>query len=160
MKSGNVLLDRIYGGQYMQCKEKKHDFSPSGLLLLRFLLIYSGSCLVVKSCPTLMTQWTVARQVLCPWDLSSKNTGVDCHFLLQAIFPTQDWTGISCIGRQILYCWATREPWMCLNCIIAVFARREVYCWNGYQRIQILRVNTFISHLAVCLPFVFLSSEN
>ena len=89
MKSGNVLLDRIYGGQYMQCKEKKYDFSPFGVLLLRFLLISSGSCLVVKSCPTLMTQWTVALQVLCPWDLPSKITGVDCHFLLQAIFPTQ-----------------------------------------------------------------------
>ena len=24
-----------------------------------------------------------------PWDSSSKNTGVDCHFLLQGIFPTQ-----------------------------------------------------------------------
>ena len=26
---------------------------------------------------------------LCPWDLREKNTGVDCHFFLQGIFPTQ-----------------------------------------------------------------------
>ena len=26
---------------------------------------------------------------LCPWNSPSKNTGVDCHFLLQRIFPTQ-----------------------------------------------------------------------
>ena len=26
---------------------------------------------------------------LCPWDSPSKNTGVDCHFLLHGIFPAQ-----------------------------------------------------------------------
>jgi len=26
----------------------------------------------------------------CPWDFPGKNTGVDCHFLLQGIFPTQE----------------------------------------------------------------------
>ena len=25
-------------------------------------------------------------RLLCPWDCSSKNMGVDCHFLLQGIF--------------------------------------------------------------------------
>ena len=28
-------------------------------------------------------------RLLCPWDFSSKNTGVDYHFLLQEIFPSQ-----------------------------------------------------------------------
>ena len=28
-------------------------------------------------------------RLLCPWDFTSKNTGVGCHFLLQGIFPTQ-----------------------------------------------------------------------
>ena len=28
-------------------------------------------------------------RLLCPWDFPGKNTGVDCHFLLQGIFPTQ-----------------------------------------------------------------------
>ena len=27
--------------------------------------------------------------LLCSWNLSPKNTGVGCHFLLQGIFPTQ-----------------------------------------------------------------------
>ena len=30
-------------------------------------------------------------RLLCPWDSAGKNTGVDCHFLLQVIFPTQGW---------------------------------------------------------------------
>ena len=28
-------------------------------------------------------------RLLCPWDFLGKETGVDCHFLLQGIFPTQ-----------------------------------------------------------------------
>ena len=28
-------------------------------------------------------------RILCPWDFSSKNTGVGCHFILQEIFLTQ-----------------------------------------------------------------------
>ena len=36
-----------------------------------------------------VTPWTVACQLLYPWDFSGKSTGVGCHFLLQGIFPTQ-----------------------------------------------------------------------
>ena len=28
-------------------------------------------------------------RLFCPWDSPGKNTGVDCHFLLQGIFLTQ-----------------------------------------------------------------------
>ena len=45
-------------------------------------------------------------RLLCPWDFPGKNTGVGCHFLLQGIFPTQDWTcisSVSCTSRRILY---------------------------------------------------------
>ena len=35
------------------------------------------------------TPWTVPTRLLCPWNFSSKNTGVGCHFLLQGIFLTQ-----------------------------------------------------------------------
>ena len=28
-------------------------------------------------------------RLLCPWDFPGKNTGVNCHFLLQGIFPAQ-----------------------------------------------------------------------
>ena len=48
-------------------------------------------------------------RLLCPQDFPDKNTGEGCHFLLQGIFLTQDQTCISCIGRQVLYHWATWE---------------------------------------------------
>ena len=49
----------------------------------------AGGGLVSQSCPILVTPWTVARQVPCPWDSPGKNTGVGCHFLLEGIFLTQ-----------------------------------------------------------------------
>ena len=35
------------------------------------------------------TPWTVAYQAPLSMEFSRQNTGVDCHFLLQGIFPTQ-----------------------------------------------------------------------
>ena len=42
--------------------------------------------IVVSDCATL---WAEPARRLCPWDSPGKNTGVDCHFFLQGIFPTQ-----------------------------------------------------------------------
>ena len=40
-------------------------------------------------------------RLLCPWDSSDKNTGVDCHALLQRIFLTQ---GLNlCVLQLLLY---------------------------------------------------------
>ena len=43
-------------------------------------------------------------RLFCPWNFPGKNTGVEYHFLLQGIFPTQGSNSILiCTGRQILY---------------------------------------------------------
>ena len=42
-------------------------------------------------------------RLLCPWDSPGKNTGVDCHFLLQGIFLTQGSSPGLLRRRQILY---------------------------------------------------------
>ena len=70
-------------------------------------------CSIVQSCLTLCDPMDyAARQApLCSWNFPGKNTGVDCHFLLQGIFPrrsslSRDQTQVSCIScssRQILY---------------------------------------------------------
>ena len=70
---------------------------------------------------TLWKPWMLSRiwlwphelqptRLLCPWDFPGKNSGMDCHFLLQGIFPTQGYNPcllwfLNC--RQILYHWAT-----------------------------------------------------
>ena len=60
------------------------------------------------------TPWTASHQApLCPWDYPGKNTGMDCHFLLQGILPTQGSNPhLLCLMhcRQILYCWVTGKP--------------------------------------------------
>ena len=47
-----------------------------------------GGGLVSKSCPTLATLWTAARQAPLSVDSPGKNTGVGCHFLLQGNPPS------------------------------------------------------------------------
>ena len=59
------------------------------------------------------TPWTVAHQV----PLFSSVHGISQARIMEWVdisfsrgsFPHRDWTHISCINRQILYCWATRE---------------------------------------------------
>ena len=46
-------------------------------------------CDTLQWCPTLRPYGQLPPQVLCPQNFPGKNTGVDCHFLLQGIFPTQ-----------------------------------------------------------------------
>ena len=47
-----------------------------------------------------------------PWDFPDKNTRVDCHFLLQGLFPAQGLNLCLLHCRRILYSWATREACM------------------------------------------------
>ena len=42
-------------------------------------------------------------RLLCPWDFLGKSAGVDCHFLLQGIFPTQDSNPGLPYFRQMVY---------------------------------------------------------
>ena len=67
---------------------------------------YCCCCLVAELCLTLLGPHGLQPTSLCPRDFPDKNTGVGSHFLLQRIFPTQ---GSICIGRWILYHWATWE---------------------------------------------------
>ena len=43
-----------------------------------------GGGVVAQSCPTLVTLWTAAYQVLHPWDFPGESTGVRCHCLLHS----------------------------------------------------------------------------
>ena len=59
---------------------------------------------LVQPCLTLVTPWTVAHRLLCPWNSPGKNTGVGCHFLLQGIFPSQG------LNRALPHCRQTLYP--------------------------------------------------
>ena len=68
-------------------------------------------CLVAHLCLTLYGPWTVALQLLCPWDFPDKNTGAGGHFLVQGIFPAQgsNLRLISCIVGRFFTTSATWE---------------------------------------------------
>ena len=51
-------------------------------------VLFKDMCLVAQLC-LFATPWTVAHQAFLSGDSPAKNTGVDCHALLQGIFPTQ-----------------------------------------------------------------------
>ena len=57
----------------------------NGSLIDSFRNCLLGGGSVGKSYATLVTPWTVAG--LCLWQFSGKNTGVDCHFLIQGNLP-------------------------------------------------------------------------
>ena len=62
--------------------------------LIHKIIILSNLCVCVRAqslghVRLFATPWTVACQVLYPRNFPDKNTGVDCHFFLQGIFPNQ-----------------------------------------------------------------------
>ena len=57
--------------------------------LIIMVSVVSACVCVVSVVSDSATPWTVACQVLCPWDSPGKDTGVSCQDLLQGIFPTQ-----------------------------------------------------------------------
>ena len=65
--------------------------------------VKSASVKSLSQVQLLSTPWTLARQLVCPWDSPGKNTGVGSHSLLQGIFLTQGWNPYLLHCRQILY---------------------------------------------------------
>ena len=74
------------------------------------LLVKNVVVSIAKLCPTLLwPHGLLPTRLLCPWHFPGKNSGAGCHFFFQGISQPKDQTCISCIGRQILYRWVTRE---------------------------------------------------
>ena len=66
------------------------DLSPSSCVLSDEIFFLKVISKVAQSCPTLCDpNGLQPTRLLCPWNFPGTSTGVDCHFLLQGIFPTQ-----------------------------------------------------------------------
>ena len=66
--------------------EFKMDNTLKGLVRHAYYRCVCVCSVVSDSLPPYELQST---RFLCPWNFPGKDTGVDCHFLLQGIFPTQ-----------------------------------------------------------------------
>ena len=99
----------------------RHVFHPRALHLQKYFVqchLFPGAELLpwwalcaqsLQSCPTLRDSGLQPARLLCPWDSPGKNTGVGSHSLSRDSSHLRDRIRVSCIGRWILYCWATRE---------------------------------------------------
>ena len=72
-------------------------------------IIQQVKALVAQSYPTLCDPRTVACQAPLSMGFSRQEYRVDCHFLLQRIFPTRDQTQVSCTAGKLFTVWATKE---------------------------------------------------
>ena len=70
------------------------------------------SCVCSVMSNSLQPHGLQPARLLCLWDFLGKNTGVDFHFLLQGIFPTQGQNPISCIASNSLPPSHQRSPFI------------------------------------------------
>ena len=76
-----------------------------------------------------------------PWNSLGQNTGVYSLSLLQGIFPTRDWTQVSCIAGRFFTRWATRGGvgGACSNIhlnagvLTAHSTQEHLNVWSGYH---------------------------
>ena len=115
--------------------------------------IYMYICavwLVAQLCPTLCDPMDCSPpDSSIHGDSPDKNTRVDCHALLQGIFPTQ----VSCIAGRLFTIWATREVHLCV-CMYAYIYTVEYY--SATKKNEIMRlVSTWVD-----LEIIVLSEVN
>ena len=72
----------------LQCCCVRHCCSetPKGRSNVALMCVHADTSIMPDSAWPYRLQTT---RLLCPWDSLGKNTGMDCHALLQGIFPTQ-----------------------------------------------------------------------
>ena len=74
------------------------------------LLKWFCYCLVAKSCQThLCPHGLQPTRLLCPWGFPGKNTGMGYISFSRGSSWPRNQSHVSCIGRQIIYHWATWE---------------------------------------------------
>ena len=78
----NVCIKKKIIGQVLVFPYLCQLLFPSQHFIMKLLGGGGGA----QSCLTLQS-----ARLLCPWNFAGKNTGVDFHYLLQGISPTQGW---------------------------------------------------------------------
>ena len=86
-------------------KPYDHTISLPGIFSREILVVVA---LVIKSCPTLYT--LMDSRLLCLCDFPGKNTGLDCHFLLQGDLPNPGIEPTSSASPALAGRFFTHEP--------------------------------------------------
>ena len=89
---------------------------------------------LLQSCLTLWDPMNCSpRSSSIHGDSPGKNTGVDCHALLQGIFPTQGWNLHLLHCRWMLYHWASGEAQKYRMTFLYVESKKKWYKWTSYK---------------------------
>ena len=100
------ILECVTQGSDLSLLHWQADSSPLGHqepILYTVLLLLSWVRVRVRVVELFETPWTVAHQVLCPWNSPGETSGVGCCLLLQGLLPTQ---GLKPCLRHLLH-WQT-----------------------------------------------------
>ena len=86
-----------------------HNLSGSSIPPFHTMSTVRHQCML--SCVWLCNpmDWGSPGLLLSPWDFSGKNTGKDCHFLLQGVFPLQGLNLCLLHCKESFTCWVTAE---------------------------------------------------
>ena len=91
--------------------------------------------LVTTSCLTLWPHGLSPTRLLWQWNSPGKNTEVGNHSLFQRIFPTRDWTWVSCTAGGFFTNWATREARDCLWVSLIYFKEMLPLKWLKFKNL-------------------------
>ena len=107
MGTETLLLKPIFtNSRFLLKKKNTHTIYPAVLGKVKW------SCSVISD--SLQPHGLQPPRLLCPWDSPGNSPGVDCHFLLQGIFPTQGLNPGLPHCRQTLYCLSHQRSPLCL----------------------------------------------
>ena len=81
-------------------------------LLCHYDLLWKWMCSYSALSDSLQPHGLQPARLLCPWNSPGKNTGVDCHFLLQGSSQPRDWIWVSHIAGRFFSILATSEALM------------------------------------------------
>ena len=111
----------------------------------------------------LWLQLPFLNQVLCPWDFPGNSTGVDCHFLLQRIFPNQGLNPGLPHCRQTLYHLSHQgSPFKVLSTIILIeqflpfksfevaYPKSTISSVQSFSRVQLYVTPSTAAHRLPC----------
>ena len=122
----------------------------------------------------LRPQWLQPTRLLCPQNSPGKNTGAGCHALLQGLFLTEDWNGVSYTAGRFFIIWTTREAQFSCSVCVQLFATPWTTVWQAalsftisWSLLKFMSIESVIpsNHPILChsillLPSVFPASRS